>query len=1296
MTTVSNLYAERVFAEHPVGLWSLDEPVDYVSLVSEVNRDLSTATATSLPSEETPTVQIYTPEDVIPSEFPALIFPDSLVNQLTLPDIGVGETETSSFITSDTFYFQDLNYLLGSFSISTYVFPFAKRINLTIGYQYYDTDIEDTVRHTRTFYISDVQQWAYITETFELPTVPEDTAAQLIFEISYTGATTGYYALLHGITVGQWSEQFSVESLGTNLFPFNLLRRVAGLPELIVGNMGTEANAYGLQSTNGYYLADQGVLRATNSGLPMVYGSSSSTVVTPNSNGEPSLVVPGFGFMNEDGKYKDLTLELWLKIQSSATDLRRIIGPINSSDGLYVDDAFLILKVGDQFGSYYIGEWDRPMLTAIRMSGDGASLVINGEEVITLSFIGVDISFPVRYHTDGGGSYDNDWIGVYAYQDVPRIEVDCIGIYPYIVPSIVEKRRFVYGQGVEVPDNISGSNLGTDIAVDFTLANYAKSYIYPDIGRWQQGINENLSIDNSAISIPDYPLPSVTFDNKTTDAWYSDISDYTTLYGPAATLKPNTSWDSTEGYILFDTVNLLEQDVKAFYALMESDETVETKQTIFYLENQVSGDILEVALEGTDTTYTLKYLNSDGTVEETTFYTDTTHTPGGFLFVGINIDPFATAPWSELLPEAGIESINGKLLQFFGAKQEVKLYVGGNRNFTNTFAGNIFRVGFCTARNLQKISNVFTSNGIAVGYNSIDSVGPLDAGDIFFGNGYSSSTSPDPTQVDLFTGDVWYNTSDSNYYVFDSDIANGTWIVQSSIPSTYWAALADGGNQYFGNLNTPYDDIYDGGGVYSVLIDTMLAHIASYTLFPKSLFTGFVLDVATNGYWQDYQPLSYFGKYVDDGNGNKYYDLDFVQFNITYPPINKFVKNAYDTADSIVKTYVSFQYLKSASTVNVNNFNTVEAAPKTGVIEPGTNWQKTKYEVVNDMVIYPPQNVDFQTLALVTHIEIFSNGKKENPVKIQSLQLSSQALNAFMANPVGTKYGSDIYPYRKSGEYFDYKGRNPFTIYKGSTPHFYLTSTSGLRLKGITGRSYERGFSIPINKNRSDYYKVNAWQMALRFDDETFPTDVTELFQIEARGKESAYQFIKFYMKPDIGNTKRGVIYAIDALTGLEKDGIMFYINGRKVKHPVININSWTMLGVVFNSPVDFSANVGALRITGPIIFNNVSHYQASQADEASRSIFRKWSSVKSVDASDVDWEYWKDLEVVVGQTFTWRNVLFISSNDAVAINGTTIFKKYTGTDRITIDSDEVFRIHDYQYQVYQDLIWKSAVVTSA
>jgi hypothetical protein len=957
---------------------------------------------------------------------------------------------------------------------------------------------------------------------------------------------------------------------------------------------------------------------------------------------------------------------MWLKIQSSSTTPKRIIGPVGSTDGLYVNDSFLVLKVGKYNSSYYVGEWDRPMLVAIRLSSTVASLVINGEEVITVTIDPLQVEFPEKLNEEGK---DQDWIGFYAHEDVPVIELDCVGIYPYEVPAIVEKRRWIYGQGVESSETISGSSLGTTVSVDYTFAKYAKNYIYPDIGRWNQGIAENIVTDNLTLSLPQYTLPSIVFNNKTIDEWYEDNNNLSSIFGTYTSLKPNSEWEDTEGYILFSNLNVLQQDLKAFYGLFESNESVSTKQTLFFIENETTAESLEISLQGATTSYVYSYLSSVSGQTETVseiIHQDTTHVPGDFLFAGLDINRFS-------------QNFGGRVSNFLGSKQQLKFYVGGSRLFTNTFAGSIYRVGFCTARNLEKISNVFSSTGLPAGFNAFDAQFVADGGNSIFTN--------DNPSLNLYNWD------------------------------RYW----DGGDEYFGNSSSVFEQEIDGGNVYSLLVSNILSHVASYTLVPKIYLENFMLDVAVNSYWQDYVPLSYFSKYINsgtqnsDGTINSYQDLDFIQFNIDYPQIHKFLANSFDTTNSLVRTFVSFQNLKDDAAISVKRFNKIVLAPKNGVVTPDDNWQiidddgmisYTKYEVVNDTIIYPPSNASFKNISIVLHIELISNGIIENPVRIRSLQLASQVLDGAEPTPIGTKFGTSVFPYRKSSEFYDYKSRNPYSIYKGSTPYFYLTSTSGLRLRGFYEGDFDRGIEIPINNNVSSFFKIAAWQLLLRYDDETFPQNVTEIFEISAKSQilensgEDFIRQIKFYMVPDDSQQRRGRIYAIDANTGLQQSDITFYINGKKVLNPVIEAGAWKALSISFSTPLDFSGYPGAFRVTGPIIFNNVSYYQSSEADEAARSVFRKWADVKITDNDDKTWNYWKTLDAdpdTAGtQTYTWRNLLVISAEGFAGFDPKSVFKKYTGTDRIVVDTDSQFRLNRYQYVVYKDISWQSTVVSPA
>ena len=1211
MSTSSNLYAEKVFAEHPLALWALDESADYVSMISDSQRSIASPSWTIVGATTSQTADPEHPLSNLPGE----------TNTILPAIITSGQTGTESLsspILAESNL--DINAAVKTFAISNYIHPLGKSLDVSIGYTYSIGGVPQSPEGVM-LQIDDLNSWAFISESFELPVEFEDL--RVFMQVSYVSTGTQYSFITNGLCVGQWAEQFNLESLGVQLKDINADRDI----NIAINGMGIEANSYGLQSLDGYYLAEDNFLCASNTAVPMVFGSTSATRITPRDSG-PSLIVPGFGFMNQSGQYNDLTFEMWIKIQTNASEFRKIFGPIASSDGLYINDAFITLRVGTNSKAYFVGEWDRPMLVAIRLSSNLASLVINGEEVISMDVITDNLDFVSKYNSTGK---DNDWLGFYSYIDVPSLEIDCVGVYPYKVSDIVEKRRWIYGQAVQSPETMAGLDTGANILFDYPVSNYAKNYSYPDLGRWTQGINENLSIDNRAISLPQYALPTLAFSNKTSDEWYRDVEKVQDSTLPFITLKPNSSWTQTEGYILFPEITVLNQKMQAFYALMSINSSVTSDQTLFYLENEITKDIFEAQLVQDKIIYSLKSISIDGTVSTDFTLEKDANISGGFFSVGMVIDDF-------------VKAYGGRLSAFFGSRKNIKLYVGGSNRLENTFAGNIYRVGFSTTRNAEKISALFTADGLVAGYAEFEQAVVSDGG----------ST---PTEVRLFEFDA--------------------------------------GNSYFGNSSSPFAEIVDGGSVYSILADYILNHVASYTLIPKLFLNKFSLDVGVNGYWQDYTPLSYFGKNVINENRVTKFELDYLQFNVGYPQVGNFLNSAYDTSNSTVRTYISFQYLDNASTANPNAFIYTEPAPQHGVIYPGVNWQDTKYEVVNNMVIYPPSGVDFKSIAMVTHIEILSNGINENPIKIQSLQIASQALNSFIPTEIGTKYGSSVFSYTKAGVYYDYKGKNPFTIYKGSTPHMYLTSTSGITPKDTDGYTVDRGIYIPINSSASSFYRVNAWQMAIRYDQEFFPNTMKEVFEIEHYDADNNLKTIKFYMVPEDSSLKRAKIYAIDADTGFMRSDIIFYINGKEVKTPYVNLNSWLMLGISFGNPIIFDNNVGALRFTGPLSFDNISQYQSTAKSEEARFGYRKWSTIRSIPGDeDVSWLYWKTQLNDLSQPYAWRDVLFTSFNQFIAVSGKEIYAKYTGTDHIIVDTDSLFVLNGYRYRIYKDLGWQSSVVT--
>ncbi len=1225
MSSPSNLYAEKVFAEHPTVLWALDDKADYVSLINESQRsvynwDISGGTGSAF-------------TNVLDEPFI-----NSSVTKL------VGNTTSEDFaevvcISDDILNFSDLNSYMSTFSVGAYIYSLSSYITgVEIGYEYYDTTTGTNIQKLRNYNTSIPEKWSFVSETFEKPS--ENTTFRIVLKIRYVGgasSSSDYQFLVNGVTLGQWSEEFHSASLGVDKI---------SLPTSIplTNQYAIEAKSYGLKETPGYYFVVDNSLVAKNSGIPLVYGSGNTTILSENIN-NPSLIVPGYGFLNEDGKFKEYTLEMWMRINSDATTKKRICGPIKSQDGLYVDGPFIILKIRDNYASHYIGEWTRPMLVHIRVTNNSASLLINGEQVISLNFITENLSFPEKYDEDGK---DQDWIGFYAYEDVSPIELDCIAIYSYQVPALVAKRRFVYGQGVEIPENINASYSGTSVFVDYAFADYTKNYSYPDLVRWSDASIDNLITSGTSLSVPDYTLPTIFFDTKTQSDFYNDCMSLPNEDNLYFRMRPTSSWSDVNGYLLFDKLNITNNPVKCFYGIFKILSAPTYGQILFRVEDQSTTNHFSIELtDDLKIEYKLKFGDSDEVV-----YTSVTALIGEEFTVGINIDQF-------------VEHYGNNIRSFFGNRGSLKVYVGGNKELNKTFTGNIYKVGFATERNFLSISSLFNTFGV-----------PVDFENVF----------------DTFNQFIDY---DAGEYVGASQ--------------SFWTYVLNGGS--------PSD--------FSSI--QLMDHIASYTLAPKKYFNKFTLDIDIEGYWEDKVALRHFAQYVTDAKGNNYYDLDFLQFNINYPAPSKYIEQAtvgtwkyedllaeyqnpiqrtyesldnhlytgyvdyedlknksvktykYDTDASLVKSYVTFQYLSNSSTNAESYFTTTELAPKNGIVEPTGNWINTKYEVVDGMLIYPPTGIDFNDLYIVVHLNFKVLGILNNPVKIRSLQLASQAYNDSSANPIGTRFGVPVYPYRKSGLYYDYKGKNPYTIYKGTSPYLYLTRNSGLQVKGDYDPFINRGLAIPINSSTSSDYKVMAMQAAIRYDQDFFPYAPTQIFEIESKNS-----VLKIFMVANHPDGKRAKIYAVNANTGQVEDGIAFYWNGNIVKEPNITIREWGMLGISFSSLLDFSNYVGSIKINGPILVNLISHYKSTNLQEVQNITERPWFKVKYNGPLLLDWEYWNP-------AYMWQGVLVLSSTSYYGVDPADIYKSYAGTNKFIIDDTRLFRLNNYQYSFDTDISWQSS-----
>jgi len=1200
MTNLSNLYVEKVNSEHPVAIWMLNDKVDYLSYLQEGQRNFTT------------TWNVNNSNVEITSESPGNI---PINEDRVFKFSSATEFESDFDVTLQSGYIFQRNNLdeeRESTAISFHLYldtPFAKSISFGYNFTDSNTGAPQEISFTQDLSNFSTDQWHFLASTFPLPPEgPTDVALFIKVEMDNGGAIEDYDFFINGYSFASWSEEFHESSIGTDL---PALPTDINLPS---GLFGAEALPYTSNVSPGYYLGVLNSLFATNFGIPIVYGSETITKLTRNTLQDdlPSLIFPGFGFLNEAGRNNVYTAEMWLRINTDAADPRKIFGPISSNDGLYVEGGFLTLVVDNKYASHYVGEWFRPMLIHIRILETSASLLLNGEEVASIPINRNRIVLPKRTSEEGK---DQDWVGFYAYEDVDPISVNSYAIYSYAVAPEVAKRRWVWGQAVVPPEQTNSSLNAVTAFNDYAFADYSSNYNYPDFANWKQSYFSNVNTTSDSLTLPDYSLPTFELGDKTIQQWYDSQSN--SEDNLSLTFRPNSEWDNVNGHIFFDSLDILTENVKSFYAVLESDGNA-SSETLIRLENKNTKDTFVISLDGTTVSYDFTSQGQTTNLDTKTIVADERFT------VGVNIDLINTT------------SANN-IRRLFGNLDELQVFIAGD--LSSTFTGKIYRVGFDAEYNSVKTKSLYDSSGI-LGINSL----PI-----------------------------------------------------------------------------------------------LMGHTANYTLKAFYKYNIFFADIAVSGYWEDYIPLSYFGKYVTDYEGKRFYDLDFLQINLDYPEALEInseettstwtyedLKNEYEnpvrlsyailgntfytsyedyqdlsedsdkyyyyeTTNAGVRSFLSFQYIKNGANKHLTQFSNQEFSRVRGTLDPdvqNNNWDNTAYEIVNGTIVYPPQNtpdgnpVNFDNLAVVVHLEFKSEGILHHPVNFRNLQIASNVLDRKDFTPIGTKFGNPILPYTKSGPYFDFKGKNPISLYKNSTPYLYLTRNSGWRVRGDFSPFVDRGLSLPVNDQQSDEFEISAVQLWFRFSERVFPVEEIPIFSITHKNDT-----FDFFVKGDF-SLQRGSIVARSRTTNAIVTGIEYYLNGRAVKTPYIINEEWAVLGVGFPQPLDVSLVSGKIDLNGPMIYNNVSYYLSTNLAIRQNVLTRAWGRVKE-DSNDnvLTWGDWDEE--------TWASTKIVNVQEVVETSPSDIYKQSVISDRIVVDDNiEGVVLDPDEYRIYTDIDWSTTVQT--
>lgn len=1220
MPSPSNLYAEKVFSEHPSGLWSLDEKVDYVQfLTAEPVVNFNNWQVIGNASITGDATIIDAP------------FQDALSN-IVETDIQmsggepINQFETIELISPDAIDLSAINQDLGNFSIGVYLRSNTQYLDsVEIGYIYKNVFGNDIV-FLKKFSNLLPDRYLFLSETFDIPIDPP--TAKIYIKLSFfTNSDNNYKFEFNGLGVGQWSEEFNSSSMGASL-----VELPSSIP-ITSGYYAVPAYTYGISENPGYYLVNNNRMYCKNSGIPLVYGSENSTLIYPHSDGvEPSLIIPGMGFMNESGKYRSQTLEFWARINSDSTVDKRIVGPMRSEDGIYVSGPFLKLKVGPVSGSHYVSEWSRPMLINLRITPSVASLLVNGEEVINLPISESDISYP----PENDEQYNNDWIGFYAHNDVSPFEVDCVAIYDYVVPAVVAKRRWVYGQAVEFPENINAAYAGTSTVFDYQFADYTNNYSYPDIGSWNNGVHDNVSVSSSSISAPGYDLPSLA----STYYFEWNPANYRIQDGGDTFFKISPEDRFNENAIVFDRIGFLTNSVRGFYMVVEDTEP-SYNQVLFTLSNDQTGD----SFRAEQTSGQTNYIASINGVETVVLSTKP-FAPGSRYVVGLDLPTAATM----LGTDAG---------SILGNYQNLRLIIGNSKLKDKLYTGKIYSVCIFSYDDMATLSGIFNQYGTISEHE-------------IYNEAYDDPHLP----VDYDAGGV-----DSGLFVMDAD------------------------------------DIYSDSN------DSVLAIISntkvSYCVYPFIENESLSLKIATFGSWKDYVPLSYFAENVSRANGDLSYEVDFLQLNVSYPAPSIYKKTvsesswtydelsaefssdiqadynqlsnplfsgyedyeslsanqkfaySYDTSSSLVKTYVTFHQVGGSPITESLSYSNIIDAPKTGVITPGDEWINSKYEFVDNMVIYVPKTFAVEDMVMAIHVELIISDLANQPVSINKIQIASQSFDYTSPKSIGTKFGTPVYPYTQTGIYYNYKGKNPFSIYKGSTPHLYLTRKSGVTLRGEFDPGQSRGLAIPVNRFKVSNYEMIAMQFFARYDQDFFPYGKTEILEVKTKNTT-----IRFYLEAIQRDGLRAKIYAVNALTGELQNGIGYYLNGKVVKNPVISVKEWNAIGISFGKFLNFNSYTGYIRINGPLTIANISQYESTALQQSQITTFRLWARVLESGTFEYDWSFWE-----LGN-YSWYDALVLASIDYYGVNPAEIYKSYTGTNKIIVGDSVPFTINKERYSL--------------
>ena len=1143
---VFNLYSASIYAEHPTALWNLDEDFSFLSLISAssawtVENGVSASVASEPRVSPVETVGVGN-INIDLEHFSAN--QDQMI--LYKPSFSV-KNESEIFVQNDV----DINKRTAN--VSTYIYGYDSNIvKYSIGVRHRPSASAQWIYDVSEYTDIDPNQWKKISHTFKainfsnlygfdendidpafFPKIERDYYPVLIVDFEQNSGVVSLY----NFSTGQWSEQYNYETTGAQTNPFSMLSSSASFAAILqIANDDIQYIKYKEIDPYGFSDADVG------------YFLTYKNIMLARNSKLPMV----FGSANVT------------EIHSTDTvNLPSIILPgkgLFHESGKYKEltcEFWLRLSCDSDeeikiFGSLASedGIYVNKEFLILKVGHKRKSYFINKWYRPMLLdirynplFISVLINGDLVMSTDidpldtifpNDLNYNTDWIAFYGNASVYPFEIDCVAIYPYIVSEQAAKRKFVYGQGVGRAEEITKRFDGVSVSIDFPFAEYTANLIYPDMSKWDSGFFSNINANSRFISLPQYSLPEIVYVGDDLQAF--QIARLRRTWG--GLIEEGTVWSDWKTGVW----RAISKTREANVLVDNYDSQIETTEN-FYLKltpNSVYEDLygsisFPSMAQISENVASVMALFSMGLNDKENIQNNET---------SINLLHFRNRSNNDIL---------NVVIEVGTLGQETIKYVFNGitieeQNIALSYEEQYFLVGF----DIQTFSDSYFSiikNFFSVPQNILMTVG-----------GTGRNQFPGKIFKIFFNNKMFTEKDLDNYF------------------KTTGAADCC-------NTETTYFPI-------------ILNYIGNYTVLFKKSNSSMIMDIGSCGYWEDSIPLSTFGTYIRDKNGNaSYYDLDALQFNMDYPgPL--FLQGSFDQ-DRSVNVYATIQRYQDVGGINYSNYTIIKDLDEKKYIDfddEAINLDITKFRIIDGTIMFPPKTkVDFKDAYITIHIEMKSDGTHTSPINLQRMSISSLAFDQTILYPINSPTGNKFYPFTRQAGTYTNKIKNPFLIYKDTTPYLYLTADSGAStipysaLEDENSSNFNRGLSVAINPNKENDFKIygfSAWvnynrQSSIEKDQKAF-----SIFSVDER-----YDFI---IESEMGRRRAKVVPYLYNISGNEAaTNVSMYQNGVEADTYVYPM-SWSLITVEFDQPMIFDESLGQLEFYPGVIFNNVSLYKKS------------------------------------------------------------------------------------------------------